>query len=226
MAFWTSGAVEPARQNRFRIVFTPSNFQLLEEEHKIALKNWQSYAPTEATLRGRTPEEKQKIKRGHLKLKPTAPSDYWWWAKSCTLPGFEIGQTEYQLLNTKFKYPGMLVWNDVTISIVDVGAKAESLMNMLSAAGYVCPGGISKDGCTSAGLSKGGFSKQGEFRIQQLNSDGRTVRSWLLRNWFIKSVRFGDLSYENDEFVTTEMVLGYDCAIIDAEDVLDDISSS
>ena len=44
---------------------------------------------------------------------------YWWWAKSATKPGFEISKEEYQLINHKIKYPGVLTWKDVTIKIID-----------------------------------------------------------------------------------------------------------
>ena len=40
----------------------------------------------------------------------------WWYVNSVTLPSFEINTGEYQLLNQKFKYPGIPTWNPVTIS--------------------------------------------------------------------------------------------------------------
>lgn len=44
---------------------------------------------------------------------------HWWYVNSVTLPSFEINTGEYQLLNQKFKFPGVPTWNPVTISLVD-----------------------------------------------------------------------------------------------------------
>lgn len=48
--------------------------------------------------------------------------------------------------------------------------------------------------------------------IEQMNGDGSTNRTWTLVNSFIKSVNYGDLSYDADELVSIEMVFAYDFA--------------
>ena len=92
---------------------------------------------------------------------------FWWWVKSCTLPSYEIGMSEYQLVNKKFKYPGMLVWNDVTITMVDAHNSMELLHRMLTLSGY-----SGEKACGDTGISKEAFRKQGSFRIQLLDANG------------------------------------------------------
>ena len=55
----------------------------------------------------------------------------WYWAKSVTKPSFEVTSTEHQLVNHKFKYPSIVTWNDITITIVDTGRKTKQLLDKL-----------------------------------------------------------------------------------------------
>ncbi len=206
MSFWNSPDLQPAKQNRFRIVFTPRG-ALAEQNANLAKNAKKQQTKNTAQTTGLASTAKATAKAATPATPP--PGDYWWWAKSCTLPSFEIGMTDYQLVNHKFKYPGMLVWNDVTITLVDVGTKTEEIMNVLNLAGY--SGGAS---CGS-GISKGSFNTLGIFRIQLIDSNGKVKKSWKLDGWFYKAVRFGDLNYESDDLMTIEMTLGYDFAVLE-----------
>ena len=55
----------------------------------------------------------------------------WWYVNSVTLPSFEINTGEYQLLNQKFKYPGVPTWNPVTISIIDTADSVDKVKKFL-----------------------------------------------------------------------------------------------
>ena len=134
----------------------------------------------------------------------------WFWAKQVTLPSFEVNETQYQLVNHKFKYPGMVTWNDVNITVVETGTAASAILSLLKRAGYTCPGACGQ------GLSKSAFYSGKTFRIEQLYDDGATRQAWDLSNWFIKGARFGEMNYENDDFVNVEMIIGYDCATLSA----------
>ncbi len=195
MAFWTSPDLQPLKQNRFRVVFTPT----LENPWKTDLQTIIS--------RQKSEQQAEKEKKGSVR-KPQG--DFWWWVKTCTLPSYEIAMSDYQLVNHKFKYPGMLVWNDVVITMVDTNIVTETMMAMLGEAGY---GG--EPTCGNNGISKDGFTNQGEFRIQMIDSEGAVTKQWKLEGWFFRNVRFGDTSYETDDFVTLEMSLGYDYAILE-----------
>jgi len=203
--FWNSSKLEPSKQNRFRVVFTPS----LDHQTTLLLLNQEANKQQKKGVSLPPESEIQENTKAHLwntNFEATTQEDYWWWAKACNLPSFEIAMSEYQLVNHKFKYPGMLVWNDVTITLVDVGNKAEEIITTLKLAGY------GAGASCGSGISKGAFSAMGDFRIQLIKPNGSVAKQWRLDNWFYRSVRFGDLSYESDEFVTIELTLGYDFA--------------
>ena len=65
---------------------------------------------------------------------------------------------------------------------------------------------ISKRKATTAGLGQ-------NMKIQVLNADGQTIEQWDLQNPFVKSVKFGDLSYEDDALRTVELGIRYDWAV-------------
>tara|TARA_Y100001938_G_scaffold131610_1_gene188906 strand:+ start:301 stop:750 length:450 start_codon:yes stop_codon:yes gene_type:complete len=144
-------------------------------------------------------------------------SGVWWWAKSCSKPSYEISTEEYKLINHTFKYPGVAIWNDVTLSIVDVGKKADELYTSLLKSGYSPKAdeifspvdGIAKT--TASNL----FKNAGSFQIQQLDPAGTAIEAWTLVNPFIKSTNFGQLDYSSDELVTLELVISYDYAILE-----------
>ncbi len=204
MAFWTDPNFQPAQQNRFRLRFISIDYKNQYDAYLKDLEAWKQLEPKRAPT-------KTELK-GWQMMKPIIPTDIWWWTKSCTLPGFEIGMTEYQLVNQKFKYPGMLVWNDITIQLVETGQVAKQILSILGQTGYACPGKVASDGCVSSGIQKGKFTAQGDLMIQQIDANGKTTQEWWLNNWFIKSARFGDLNYETDDFVAVELIIGYDCA--------------
>ena len=53
------------------------------------------------------------------------------------------------------------------------------------------------------------------MRIEHIDPNGGPIKRWKLEGWFYRSVRFGDLNYDTDDFVTIEMTLGYDYAILE-----------
>jgi hypothetical protein len=141
-------------------------------------------------------------------------SGIWWWAKSVDKPSFEINTSEYLLINHKFKYPGVLTWNDVNISLVDVGDSLVKRINdeYLKAAGYTNPQ-INK-----TGIQKNGYDGiGGNLIINQLDSKGAIVEKWQLMNSFIKSINYGSLDYSSDELVQIEMTIAYDYALLGEE---------
>ena len=151
-------------------------------------------------------------------------SGNWWWASTCSKPSYEVSTEEYKLINNKYKYPGVVTWNDVNISIVDVGDKTKELANSLAKSGYNPGGpkegdqdGLSKEKMKDQAYVGGGKKSQMalQFRIQQLDDTGTPVEDWLLVNPFIKSVIFGQLDYASDELVKLELVISYDYAILE-----------
>jgi len=135
--------------------------------------------------------------------------DIWVWIRTVTKPSYEMTTGDYQLGNHKFKYPGVVTWNDVSITIVDMKDQTSQLYDNLKTMGWNVPG----DG-GGTGLSKtadGTATKLGVI-IQQLNAAGDWIEEWTLKGAFIKSVDFGQLSYADDEMVELTIGVSYDYA--------------
>ena len=140
----------------------------------------------------------------------------WWWAKSVTKPSFSVNESEYQLINHKFKYPGIVSWNNITIRIVDPNNRAKYWYDKLLDYGWEAPNAVT--GFLDEGLSKegivGGF---GFIKIMQLDSKGEPVETWNLNNPKIASVNFGSLEYSSDELVVLDIEISYDWANLEEE---------
>ena len=80
------------------------------------------------------PAQTTKVRRNYrflIQSGLSADEPYWYWAKAIDLPKFSVGESIYQLGNHKYKYPSMVEWEDVTITIVDESQRAKELYNTL-----------------------------------------------------------------------------------------------
>ena len=159
--------------------------------------------------------------------------------KTCSKPSANVETKEFKLINHYIKYPGLVKWNPITITMVDMnGAKGQNidtatvLWRMLKHSGYNFPdkdrgvmshdGGVSelttpeKEAMLAAGFGAGLTGKwtagTGGMTIYQVNPEGKTVEQWTLKNPIIKSIKWGDLSYEADETVEYTLEVDYDWA--------------
>jgi hypothetical protein len=137
---------------------------------------------------------------------PGSSMGNWWWAKTVSKPSYEINQNSYQLGNHKFKYPGVLTWNDVEVTIADVGSKTKDLYTNLNKMGYSIPTS------NSTGIAKDRPGTIKEVIIRQVSDSGETVEEWTLYNVLITRLDFGNLSYEDDGLVELSFNLTYDYA--------------
>ena len=138
----------------------------------------------------------------------------WWWAKSIDKPSFDLDSQEYKLINHKYKYPGVVTWQDIKITIVDVEKKVEELYTSLLTSGYSPKADevfSPVDGITKLSSSDV-FKAGGNFLIHQIDSNGKALEEWKLNNPWIKSVTFGSLDYSSDELVTIDITVAYDWA--------------
>ena len=133
-------------------------------------------------------------------------SEFLWWAKSVTKPSFDISSNRYTAINHSIEYPGILTWNDVTLTIVDVGKKTKELYEKLKNMGYDTPGG---DGNGYGGIQKG---DKNDLEIHQMDSQGKAIEVWTLNKFTIKSINFGDLSYDEEGLVEISITIAYDWA--------------
>jgi hypothetical protein len=144
-----------------------------------------------------------------------------WWAKTVTTPAYEVSEVEHNFLDNKYYYPGRVSWNEVTLTLVDPispDATAKTL-KLITEAGYKVKtsNDLGNNGMSMISKSKaaGGQNKSkgiGQFRIEVYNANGKLLERWGLHNAFIKSAKYGDLDYSNDELRTVEMTLRYDWA--------------
>ena len=144
-------------------------------------------------------------------------------------PMFKVGEYAHKFLNHQFNYPGRVVWDPITITLVDMpGATGanDKLYKFLAAAGYYGP----TDGLAQTGGD--GLSKQsattalGDVSIVQLaagtstlvqNEDTstethKTGTTWELKNAFITDVKFGNLDYGSEDAVQVTLTVRYDWA--------------
>jgi len=137
-----------------------------------------------------------------------------WWAKTVTTPSFDLGETEHHYLGGKYYFPGKVSWSEVTMTLVDpISPDAVGVMNqILINSGYMVPENtdpdqfhtISKNASIDAGLQL--------IVIEVLKADGAVVEKWTLNQPFIKSAKFGDLDYSNEDLRTVDLTIRYDWA--------------
>jgi len=138
--------------------------------------------------------------------------DIMWWAKSVTQPSPDVSMSEYQLINHKVKYPGIVTWNDIDITMVepnkDSGVGFE-LINKLKGSGYY----INPNAGDGDGLKKNVFIGE-DILITKIDADGELVETWKLINPFIKAIKYGDLDYSSDDLLEITLTVAYDSATL------------
>ena len=137
----------------------------------------------------------------------------WWWAKSIDKPAFDVSTNDYQLINHKFKYPGIITWKNIQMTLVDFadgGPNAGlSLEQELINIGYTRP---NQDAMT--GIQKADDSAVNDLVIQHLAADGKTiVDTWTIKGAFIISAGYSKLDYSSDELSEVTLEIAYDYAL-------------
>ena len=142
--------------------------------------------------------------------------DIVWWAKQVNTPSFDVGEVEHSFLGNKYYFPGKVSWTEVSLTLVDpvspdaVHKTNEYLIN----SGYMVPSNVDQSDQleTISKIKANTIAFKSVFNIQVLSADGLVIENWTLNNPFIKSVKFGDLSYEDDALRTVELGIRYDWA--------------
>lgn len=148
-------------------------------------------------------------------LGPLRGEDVLWWAKTVTTPSFDVSEVTHDFLDNKYYYPGRVTWNEVSMTLVDpVSPDAVGQTNaLLEAMGYKVPSNVNTLGTiTKTTDIDTGATALGDVVISILNADGEPIETWRLQNPFIKSAKYGDLDYSNDELRTITLGLRYDWA--------------
>ena len=148
--------------------------------------------------------------------------DILWWAKSVTQPSPDVSMNEYQLINHKIKYPGIVTWKDVDITIVNIPTgdeflptKGQELLDLLRMNGYnPLPPENGEDGLIKRVFAPAAGISKKNIIITKINSDGVKIEQWELINPFIKSIKYGDLDYSVDDLVEITITVAYDTATL------------
>ena len=176
MSFWTSTALEPKRQYRFRL--------------------------TISAVGG-----------------AGAVSNAIWFAKKVTIPSFTVGEIKHSFVDKTFYFPGRVEWNAIEATLVDpANPDAVDITNkILVGSGYYVPS------AANGAEDWGSMSKVeaataiGQVIIDVIDQDGKSIEQWKLINPFVKSVKFGDLSYDSDELREISIEFRYDYAVCEID---------
>tara|TARA_R100000388_G_scaffold78005_1_gene56835 strand:- start:217 stop:774 length:558 start_codon:yes stop_codon:yes gene_type:complete len=139
--------------------------------------------------------------------------DVLWWAKTVSLPSFDVSEIEHNHMDNKYYFPGRVSWSEVSMTLVDpIDPDATDLLNkMLVDSGYVIPGNADK-AVNKETISKAKAAGLGAVTIEVLDATGKAIETWELKNPFIKSAKFGELDYSSDDLKQVELTLRYDWA--------------
>ena len=131
--------------------------------------------------------------------------------KTCTKPSQTINATEHDYLNHKYYYPGKAIWNDVSMTFIDLrDGTAFELVALLQNSGYLTP---DEQSDAAGGLSKEKLvATIGEITIDQLDENNEPVDTWTLYNAFPIEINYGELDYSSDETVEVSVTWKYDYA--------------
>ena len=134
-------------------------------------------------------------------------------------PSFTIeGQVQAKYIQHTFKYPGRVMWQDVTVTLIDPrGAgktgqhdSAGALYNVLRGAGYSIP---AEEKVSRTSISKvNSANALGTPFLREIDAQGAPISEWTLKNAYLTNVDFGQLSYNEDSLVTYTLTISYDYA--------------
>lgn len=143
-----------------------------------------------------------------------------WWAKTVTTPSFDVSEAEHNFLDNKYYFPGRVTWNEVSLSLVDpISVDAVQLTNsLIEGANYQVPSNIPASESDFSTMSKAAATGElGQVIITILDASGKNIEQWTLNNAFLKSAKYGDLDYSNDDLRSVELTIRYDWATCDSQ---------
>ena len=164
-------------------------------------------------------------------------------AKSVSKPKATIETKEYRMINHYYNYPGLVKWEPITITLVDIGnfpltsnsvkkegettiettgssSTANALWEMLLGSGYSTPNGETGISKRSRSIStpEKASTMDNSFgkilEIHQLDSNGKVIEYWKLNNPIITKISWGELDYGDDGLVEYTIDIKYDWAVL------------
>ena len=128
------------------------------------------------------------------------------------------GGPQIKYIQHAFKYPGRVVWQDVTVTVVDPGGADDAgaaLYNMLALSGYSVPTDAPFAGSLEESISKRkALDALGQPRLTQIDAEGFPIEQWTMHNAFVSQADFGTVSYDSDDIVNVQLTIMYDYATL------------
>lgn len=151
----------------------------------------------------------------------SAGTDSTFLAQTADRPVFTISDnTKIAYLDKEFSFPGKITWTPVKIKFVDtVGGGATNVSkrsyDYLAQAGWVAPPSagpqVGAQQMKTISKTKAARTTR-DVRIDVLDSDGRAVDQWTLKNAFVTTVALNGLDYKAEDVLTAEYTFRYDWA--------------
>jgi hypothetical protein len=139
--------------------------------------------------------------------------------KKVSKPSFTVAESAHKFLNHTYYYPGRVEWQEISVTLADPVNEdmASTVVNIVDAAGYKPKnsGDVSPESITTMSKSTAVNSLGQNVQIVQVDSQGRPVETWTLKNAWVKDVNFGELDYEGDDLTNVELKLRYDWASLE-----------
>ena len=142
-----------------------------------------------------------------------------WVIKTSGRPNVNISEgAKHNFMAYEFKYPGKVTWDNVEITLVDpIDPDVASIMfKIIQDAGYRIP----RDWTAENAGWKISMSKlnsinatKGDIAIKTVDSNGNDVEKFTLRNAWVKSINYDDVSYDSEELMSISVTLAYDYAV-------------
>ncbi len=138
-------------------------------------------------------------------------ADVNWLADKVDRPKPSTSYEELPFYQHKFKYPGSTVWNDVSVTFRDPALPdvMAGLYSVFKDAGYRIPNSPSAISTIS---KKKMVAAVGDIVIAVIDSDGRDIETWVLRNAQIGDITPSGLGHDDQGFSKIDLVVKYDFA--------------
>jgi len=142
-------------------------------------------------------------------------------AKSVTKPAVQINPTTHNFLQHQFNFPGRVIWQPITMTLVDPVQpdSAQSLYNIIANSGYVVPNDVPTNKKTIF-KEKMVETLGDRITIDQIGPGGASdiIEQWIINNPIITSVNWGgELSYDNEGILNLTLGISYDWATLNVE---------
>jgi hypothetical protein len=126
--------------------------------------------------------------------------------KTMSRPTVSSEIVELDHINVKRKIKGKTTWDDINITLYDpiVPSGAQQVMDWIRQSHESLTG---RDGYAA-------FYKK-DVNFYALGPVGDKVEQWTLKGAFITSANFGDMDWASNDFVSIEVTLAYDYAILE-----------